>query len=237
MIEVPYTVDQLSDIAVRLLRKEAFTTDAYVRPLAYKSSSAIGVRLHDLESEVAMFAVPFGKYIDKPNGISVMVSSWRRLEDDALPARNKITGAYANSALAKTEAHSNGFDDALLLCRNGHVSEGSAANLFIVRNGRLITPPVTENILEGVTRATLITLAEEMSILVEERPIDRSELYVAEEAFLCGTAMEVAPIVAVDHRPVGGGKPGPIASCLAERYEQIGRGRDDAHRDWRTPVY
>jgi len=237
LLDVPYTEQQLGDVAVELLRKEAFKTDVYVRPLAYKATCAVGVRLHDLETEVSMFSVPFGKYIDKPGGISVMVSSWRRLEDNTIPARGKITGAYVNAALAKTEAHLNGLDDALLLCQDGRVSEGSAANLFIVRHGNLITPPVTDDILEGITRATLMGLAVEMGVPVEERPIDRTELYVADEAFLCGTAMEVTPIVSVEHRTISDGKPGPITSRLATRYEALARGREGVRPEWHTPVY
>jgi len=237
-LDVPYAEQQLADITVELLRKEAFKTDVYVRPLAYKATCAVGVRLHDLETEVSMFAVPFGKYIDKPGGISVMFSSWRRLEDNTIPARGKITGAYVNAALVKTEAHLNGFDDALLLCQDGHVSEGSAANLFIVRHGSLVTPPVTDDILEGITRATLMEFAAESGVPVEERPIDRTELYVADEAFLCGTAMEVTSIVSVDHRPISGGKPGPITTSLASRYEAATRGKEGGVRpDWHTPVY
>lgn len=237
LIELPYTVEGLCEATLELLQREGFTTDVYIRPLAYKSSEEIGVRLHDLESDCAMFAIPFGEYLDRPGGARVMTSSWRRLDDNAIPPRNKITGAYVNSALAKTEAHLQGFDDALMLCQDGHVSEGSAANLFIVHDGALITPPVTENILEGITRATVLQLAKDLGIETVERPIDRSELYLADEAFLCGTAVGLVPIVEIDHRPIGGGTPGPISTRLKELYQAVVRGKEPRYRNWCTPVY
>lgn len=236
-IELPYTVDQLCEVTLDLLRREGFRTDAYIRPLAYKASEAIGVRLHDLSSECAIFAMPFGDYIGKPNGARVMVSSWRRVGDNAIPARNKITGAYVNSALAKTEAFLNGFDDAIMLCQDGHVSEASAANLFLVRDGVLITPPVTDDILEGITRATVIELARDAGVKVTERPIDRSELYVAEEAFLCGTAVGVVPVIEVDHRKVGSGALGPISTHVRALYDAAVHGQEPRYRRWCTPVY
>lgn len=237
LIELPYTVEQLCEITVELLRREGFRTDAYIRPLAYKSSEAIGVRLHDLESECAIFAIPFGEYIDKPAGARAMVSSWRRLSDNAIPPRNKIIGAYVNSALAKTEAHLNGFDDAIMLTEDGHLSEGSAANLFLVRDRRLLTPPVTADILEGITRATVIELARDLGLETVERELDRSELYVADEVFLCGTAMGVVPLIEVDYRPIGEGKIGPIAKELRRLYQAVVRGQEPRYRRWCTPVY
>lgn len=237
LLELPYTVEQLCEITVELLRRESFRADVYIRPLAYKSSEVIGVRLHDLESDCAIFALPFGEYIDRPGGARVMVSSWRRLSDNAIPPRNKITGAYVNSALAKSEAHLNGFDDALMLTEDGHLSEGSAANLFLVRDGRLLTPPVTADILEGITRATVIELAHDLGIETLERELDRSELYVAEEAFLCGTAVGVVPLIEVDHRPIGKGAPGPLSSELRALYQGVVRGKEPRYRRWCTPVY
>jgi len=236
LIELPYTVEELCEATLELLQREGFRTDVYIRPLAYKSGEEIGVRLHDLESQCTIFALPFGEY-DKPGGARVMISSWRRLDDNAIPPRSKIIGAYVNSALAKTEAHLHGFDDALMLCQDGHVSEGSAANLFIVRDGTLITPPVTQEILEGITRATILQLAEDLGIETLERPIDRSELYVADEAFLCGTAVGLVPIIEVDHRQVGDGAPGPISTQLKKLYQAVVRGKELRYRRWCTPVY
>jgi len=237
-IELPYSVEQLGEITVELLRREEARTDTYIRPLAYKATEGIGVRLHDLEDAFAVFAVPFGKYIEKEEGANVCVSSWRRISDNAVPARAKITGAYINSALSKTEAMLNGFDEAIVLNQNGHVSEGSAENLFIVREGKLITPPVTENILEGITRATIMQFArEQFGLETVERPIDRTELYVAEEAFFCGTGVQVAAIAYIDHCPVGTGKIGPITKKIRDYYFDIVKGKVEEYRHWCTPVY
>ena len=182
--------------------------------------------------------MPLGRYLEKEEGASVSVSSWRRIDDNAIPARAKITGAYINSALCKTEAVLNGFDEAIVLTQDGHVSEGSAENLFIVRSGKLVTPPGTDNILEGITRATIMQLArEEMGLEVEERKIDRTELYIAEEAFFCGTGVQVAAIVDVDRRRVGSGKIGPVVSRLRDIYFDVVRGKVEKYKGWCTPVY
>ena len=237
-IGLSYSVEQLGHITLELLRREGYRQDTYIRPLIYKSSEGVGVRLYDLEDGVAMFALPFGRYVEKEEGAEVMVSSWRRVADNAVPARAKITGAYVNSALAKTEAVLNGYDEAIVLNQDGHVSEGSAENLFLVRDGLLITPPVTENILEGITRATIIELArEELGLPTVERPVDRTELYVADELFLCGTGVQVAAVVSVDRRPVGGGQMGPIVRQVRELYFDVVRGRVSRYRHWCTPVY
>ena len=237
-IELPYSAERLGEITVELLRKEGYQEDTYIRPLAYKATEAIGVRLHDLEDAFAIFAVPFGKYIEKEEGCKACVSSWRRMDDNIAPPRGKITGIYVHSALAKTEAVLNGYDEAILLNQDGHVSEGSGENLCIVRDGRLISPPVTANILEGITLATLMQLArDELGIEVVERPIDRSELYVAEEAFYCGTGVQIVAIAEIDHRPVGTGRIGPVVSKLRDLYFDIVKGRVEKYRHWCTPVY
>ena len=238
LISLPYTVDQLYNITLELLRKEGFRQDTYIRPLAYKADAGVGVRLHDLEDQFALFAIPFGKYLKKEDGAKAGVSSWRRINDNAVPARAKITGAYINSALIKTEAVMKGFDEAIVLTQEGHVSEGSAENLFIVRDGKLITPPVTEDILEGITRSSLMELAaKELGIETVERPIDRTELYVAEEAFFCGTGVQIAAITEIDHRPVGKGQIGPIVRQLRDLYFSVARGQRKDYLDWVTPVY
>jgi len=238
LIELPHSVEQLGEITMELLCKEEARTDTYIRPLAYKATEGIGVRLHDLEDELAVFAVPFGRYIEKEEGAKVCVSSWRRISDNAVPARAKITGAYINSAFSKTEAMLNGFDEAIVLNQNGHVSEGSAENLFIVREGKLITPPVTENILEGITRATIMQIArEQFGLEAVERPIDRTELYLAEEAFFCGTGVQVAAIATIDRRPVGTGKLGPIVKKIRDLYFDVVKGKVEEYRHWCTPVY
>jgi len=196
------------------------------------------VRLHDLEDDLTIFAVPFGRYIEREEGARAGVSSWRRVDDNAIPARAKITGAYVNSALAKTEALLNGYDEAIVLTQDGHVSEGSAENLFLVKNGQLVTPPVTANILEGITRATVMEIAcEELNLRTIERRIDRSELYTADEAFFCGTGVQIAAIIEIDRRPVGGGKIGPVVSQLRDLYFNVVHGKVPKYREWCTPVY
>lgn len=236
--EVPYNPEQLLDIVLELLEMEGYEQDIYVRPLVYKSYQGVGVKLHDMPTELTIFALPFGNYMGHDGGLSLKVSSWRRVDDNAIPARGKIAGAYVNSALAKTEAALDGYDDALVLDQNGHISEGSAANFFMIRNGVAITPPVYENLLEGITRRTCITLlTEELGVEVVERSIDRSEVYCAEEAFLCGTAVQVGAVTSVDHRKVGDGEIGPIVSCLSDLFYNIVRGRNEKYNHWLQPVY
>lgn len=235
-LDIPYGVEDLCRLTLELLRREGFKEDVYIRPIAYKASEEIGVRLHNLENDVAIFALPFEAYLP-PGGIRATVSSWRRIEDNAIPARAKITGAYVNSALAKTEAFFAGFDEAIVLNENGEVAEGSAENLFLVRDGVLITPPITANILEGITRDTVITMARDLGLPVVERPVDRTELYLAEEVFLTGTAAGLAPVVEIDHRKIGTGAPGPVFTKLRDLYERVVRGKEPKYRAWCTPVY
>lgn len=237
-IELPYSVEQLGEITLDLLRREGYRQDTYIRPLAYKSSERIGCRLHDLRDSFAAFALPFGRYVEKEEGADVIVSSWRRNADNAIPARAKVTGAYVNSALSKTDAVLNGYDEAIVLNQNGHVSEGSAENLFLVRGEKLITPPVTENVLEGITRATIIQLArDELGLDTVERPVDRTELYVADEMFFCGTGVQVAAIVSVDRRLIGDGQMGPVVKQIRDLYFDVVRGCAPSYRRWCTPVY
>lgn len=230
-------VDELSALVVETIRRNGFREDAYIRPSFYKSSRSIGVRLHHLDHELYIIATPFGNYIDVDKGVRIMTSSWRRNADEALPARGKIVGGYVNMAFQKSEAELNGFDEALVLTPDGHASEASAANLFVVRGGVIITPPVTDDILEGVTRLAIIELARAESIPVEVRSIDRSELYIADEAFLCGTGVQVSPVIEVDHRPVGSGQIGPLGRHIRDRYFDAVRGRLAAYRHWLTPIY
>jgi branched-chain amino acid aminotransferase len=237
-IEVPYTTKDLCDLTIDLLRREGYKEDCYVRPLAYKASEGIGVKLHGLKDGFAVFAVPFGKYIDKEEGARAAVSSWRRVDDNAAPARAKITGIYVNSALSKTEAVERGFDEAIVLTDAGHVSEGSAENIFLVRDGKLITPAATENILEGITRTTVMEIAKaKLRTDTIERQIDRSELYIADEVFFCGTGCQIAAVIEVDGRLVGTGKIGRITKKIRDLYFDIARGNVADYRSWRTPVY
>jgi len=231
MMDLPHTPESMLQILIELLRKEGYRgVDVYIRPLIYKSTPVIGVRLHDLASDFTMFALPFGSYIPNEEGARVTFSAWRRIDDNMIPARGKITGAYANSALIKT--------DAALKGQRGHISEGSAENFFMVRDGVVITPPVTSNILEGITRRTVIRLlTEALELPVEVREIDRTEVFVADEAFFCGTGVQIVAITEVDHRPVGTGKIGPIVSQLRSLYFDVVRGKVARYRDWNVPVY
>jgi branched-chain amino acid aminotransferase len=196
-------VDELTGIVLETVRRNDFRQDAYIRPSFYKSTRTIGVRLHHLDHELYVVALPFGNYIDTEKGVRLMTSSWRRNADEAIPARGKIVGGYVNMAFQKSEAELNGYDEALVLTPDGHASEASAANLFVVRDGVILTPPVSDDILEGVTRKAIITLARDLGIPVEVRSIDRSELYVCDEIFLCGTGVQVSPVIEVDHRAIG----------------------------------
>ncbi|MGH7640130.1 MAG: branched-chain amino acid transaminase [Candidatus Dormibacteria bacterium] len=237
-MSLPYSPDELCEITVALIRRNGFRSDTYVRPLVYKASEEIGVRLHDLKDGFLIYAQPFGEYLDRTAGLRCMVSSWRRVDDNAAPARAKISGIYINSALAKSEAAANGLDEAIVLGQDGHVCEGSAENLFMIREGTLITPPVTENILEGITRATLMQLwGEDLGLPLQERTVDRTELYVADEVFLCGTGAQIASVAEIDHRPVGTGKPGPMTKQLASLYDQLVRGEVEKYREWCLPIY
>lgn len=237
LMKLPFTAQRLAEVTVELVRLESYREDTYIRPVAYKADAGIGVKLHDLQDEVSIFAMPFGRYINTESA-HAGVSSWRRIDDNSVPARAKITGAYINSAFAKTEAVLNGYDEAIVLTQDGHVSEGSAENVFIVRDGVLITPPITDNILEGITRKVMIELArEELGLQVMERSIDRTELYVADEALFCGTGVQVVAITQVDHRPVGTGTLGPIVKALRDLYFEVVRGKVRKYRRWCTPVY
>ncbi len=236
--ELDHTPESLRDVTLELLRKEGLREDCYIRPLIYKADEVIGVRLHDLTDEVTIFTIPFTRYVENDEGAHVTVSSWRRIDDNTIPARGKITGAYVNSAFIKTDALRAGFDEALVLTDDGHLSEGSAENLFMVRDGVLITPPVTENILEGITRRTIMHLArEEMGLEVLERPIDRTEIYICDELFMTGTAAQVTAITKVDHRPVGDGVMGPVTAELRRLYDDLVRGKIGKYRHWNEPVY
>lgn len=238
LMDLPYTPESMLEILLELLRKENYRTNVYIRPLIYKSSTGIGVRLHDLDADFTMFAVPFGSYIPNEEGSKVTFSSWRRIDDNTIPARGKITGAYANSALIKTDAALAGFDEALVLNDDGHIAEGSAENFFIIRNGQAITPPIYSNILEGITRRTVIQLlCDEIGIPVVERQIDRTEVFLADEAFFCGTGVQIVAIAEVDHRPVGTGKLGPVVSRLRQLYFDTVRGKIPRYKEWCVPVY
>ena len=237
-MELPFTEDHLTGALTELLRTELYREDCYIRPLAFYADESIGVRLHDLSPEVSIVAFPYGSYVADEEGVHATVSSWRRVDDNAIPARGKIAGAYVNSALAKSDAMAAGFDEAIMLNQDGHVSESTASNFFLVKNGTAVTAPTTDNILEGITRRTVMELfRRELNLPVIERRIDRSEIYLADEAFFCGTGIQVAAVTRIDHRSIGTGRIGATASALRKLYFDIVRGRVPEYRHWCVPVY
>jgi branched-chain amino acid aminotransferase len=236
-MHVPYDEEGLIQLTLDLVRTEGWQTDIYIRPLIYKADQGIGVRLHDLKDELSIFSMPFKQYVKNDTNAHVTVSSWRRLDDNMIPARGKVSGAYANSALIKTDAMLSGFDEALVLNQNGHISEGSAMNIFMVRDGVVVTPPVTDNILEGITRKTAMELAEnELGLQVVERPIDRTELFICEELFMTGSAAQIVAITKVDHRQVGKGEMGLVAGQLRQLFDGAVRARNPKYEHWNVEV-
>ncbi len=232
-ITLPYTIDKLCQLTKELVERSGYREDVYIRPLAYKSSEALGVRLHNLEDDFLIIVTTLPSYLDAENGVRCCTSSWRRVDDTMVPPRGKICGIYVNSALAKTEALETGFDEAILLTHDGHVSEGSGENIFLFSRGSLITPPSSDNILMGITRDTIMQLArKELGIDTIERQIDRSELYVAEECFFTGTAANVAPILEIDHRLIGTGKIGKITARLQKLFTRVMLGRNPKYSEW-----
>ncbi len=230
--------DEAADIIQQVVEKSGFKEDVYVRPMIYMSSEVVGVRMHNLEWDFLVYVTPFGAYLDPDQGARCATSSWRRVDDTSIPARAKVNGLYVNNAMAKSEAQLNGFDEAIMLNQDGHVSEGSGENIVMVRNGKLITPSPSDNILEGITLETALELAaREMGLSVERRSIDRSELYIADEIFMTGTAAHLTPVVEVDRVPVGDGRPGPISKRLQSLYFSSITGRQPAYTSWLTPVY
>ncbi len=237
-MELNHTPESLTQITLELLRADGYRRDVYIRPLAYKTDEIIGVKLHGLHEEISIVAVPFDRYVTNDTNAHATISSWRRVDDNAIPARGKISGAYANSALIKSDAALAGFDEALVLTQDGHISEGSAMNVFLVKNGALITPPITENILEGITRRTVIELAQqELGLPVIERPIDRTEAYLCDELFMTGTAAQIVAVTRLDHHPIGDGKMGPVTTQLRQIFDMAVRGRIPKYHKWNVPVY
>ena len=236
-MSVPYDEEGLIQLTLDLVRTEGWQTDIYIRPLIYKADMGIGVRLHDLKDELSIFSMPFKQYVKNETNAHVTISSWRRLDDNAIPARGKVSGAYANSALIKTDANLSGFDEALVLNQNGHISEGSAMNIFMIRDGVVITPPVTDNILEGITRRTAMDLAKnELGLPVMERSIDRTELFICEELFMTGSAAQIVAITKVDHRTVGKGEMGPVTGKIRELFDDVVRAKNPKYAHWNVEV-
>jgi branched-chain amino acid aminotransferase len=235
-IEVNRTIAEFVGLTVELLRKNEIHQDVYIRPIGYKSARRIGLKLDD-ENDFTVFTVPMDSYFTRQRALSMVTSSWRRVEDNAIPARAKINGSYVNLALAAYEARKSGFDEAILLNEDGSVSEAAGMNLFIARKGTLITPPITDNVLEGITRDTIFQMAQDLKIPCVERTIDRSELYTADEVFICGTGAEVDGIGLIDHRKIADGNVGPITAKLQNLYFSTVRGNHAPYRRWLTPVW
>ncbi|MEE9325454.1 MAG: branched-chain amino acid transaminase [Dehalococcoidia bacterium] len=237
-IELPYSVEELCQIELKLVEMCGYKEDIYIRPLAYKSEEKLGVGALDLEDDYCIFVQPFGPYFGGDSGIRCRTSSWRRVADTMIPPRAKVAGIYVNSHLAHMEAVKSGYDEAIMLTQDGFVSEGSGENIFLVQNGKLVTPPTSDNILPGITRATVMEVAKaELGIETAERRVDRSELYTSDECFVSGTAVHVTPVVEVDDHKVGDGKIGPVTKQLRNMYFDIVRGRDEKYVKWCTPVF
>lgn len=235
---IEYSNEQLQQVTLELLRREQWEQNVYVRPIAYKDEGVFRVWLHDANDKVAIFSQPTGDYLPDVESLSVCVSSWRRVDDTAIPARGKVNGTYVNSALAKSDAMLSGFNEAILLNQDGHISEATAANFMMVRDGVLITPPITANLLEGVVRRSMVEIArDQLGVTVEQREIDRSELYMADEAFFCGTGVQMAAVGSIDHRVIGDGKKGPMTQALGKLFYNILIGEEPRYHHWVTPVY
>ncbi|HLI52147.1 MAG TPA: branched-chain amino acid transaminase [Thermomicrobiaceae bacterium] len=233
---VPYSGEDLQQIIIDLIKRNAPDRNVYIRPFIYKAGLDLPPKLKGIRDALAIYMLPLDDYLDLSKGSRLLVSSWQRIEDSVIPSRAKVTGGYINSSLAKDQADRSGYDDAIMLNRDGKVAEGSGANLFIARNGTLITPPVTSDILEGITRRSLVEFARDAGIPVEERAIDRSELYIADEVFLCGTGVQISWVQEIDGRTVGNGERGPIAAQLQDTFFNLVRGGESPYGHYLTRI-
>lgn len=230
--------EELVAVTVELLRRNDVRADAYVRPLLFLADDVLPVRMHDIEARLVIYATPFPAGYIPDSGVRCLVSSWRRIPDACVPLRAKIIGSYVNPALAKTEAVQGGYDEALMLTVDGNLAEATTSNVFVRRGDEWITPPVTDDILEGITRRQVMALiADELGERVVERSVDRSELYICDEALLCGTAVQIAPLVEVDRRPVGNGRAGGRTRMLMQTLASVSRREHGRYVEWTTPVY
>ena len=238
MMDIPYSADDLCDITINLIQKSQYKQDLYIRPLVYKSEELVAnLKLQELGSDFALMMVPFGAYLESDGALRCCTSSWRRVDDTIIPPRVKISGHYVNSILAKTEATLAGFDEAIMLTQDGYVSEGSGENLFLINQNTLVTPPVSDNNLTGITRDSAIKIAkEELGLQILERRIRRSELYFADEVFLTGTAAHIQSVGQLDNRDIGDGLPGKISSQINEVYQSAIRGNNSKYRNWCTEI-
>lgn len=237
-IKLGLSLSELVGITIDLVKKNGYKQDVYIRPLAYKSEEKIGLGLHGIEDDLAIYLAPFGEYIDISAGIKVCVSKYRRITEHSMPAGAKLTGTYFNSSLAKAEALQRGFVEAITLSHKGNVAEGSGENIFMVKKGKLITPPLKDDILPGITRRAVMELARnELGLKVVEKSFKPAALYTADELFFCGTGAQISPIVQVEKKKINKGKPGPITKQLQEIYFKAVRGEIPKYKKWCTPVY
>jgi branched-chain amino acid aminotransferase len=236
-IALPKSPEELAEIGLELIRRGDYREDVYIRPIAYKASPVIKVGLIGLEDAFCCYTAPMGAYHDIEKGLAVTVSGWRRIDDNVIPARGKVTGGYVNAALAIADAQQGGYDEAILLTSDGHVSEGSSCNIFLAMDGALVTPAVTDDILVGITRSAIVELARTLGVETVERRVDRTELFVADEIFLVGTGVQVAPVTSVDGRTVGHGKIGEVTRSIQDLYLSAVHGEVEEFRHWLTPVY
>jgi len=238
MMKPKHSIEELIELTLQLIKKNEWHEDIYIRPFLYKNALTLSPRLHDVTDDIAIYTQPLGDYLPVDTGLRCKVSSWMRIPDNVIPTRAKASGGYINSALAKSEALLEGYDEAIFLDHSGNVSEGSAENLFIVREGKLITPPVTDSILEGITRRSLIEMVKkEFDFDVEERSIARTELYIADEVFFCGTGVQVAWIKEIDRRIIGNGSIGLVTHLIRDKYFNVVTGKFPAYKNWLTAVY
>jgi len=234
--KLAYNHDELKKITLDLVKKNKPNTNAYFRPFAYVGNTELGPNLANITLDFALYMIPLEEYMPLGKGLSLIVSSWERISDNSIPSRGKVSGGYVNSALARKEATDGGYDEAIMLNKYGRAAEGSAENLFIVRNDTLITPDLSEGILEGITRRSLLQIAKDMGIPTIERPIERSELYIADEVFLSGTGCQVAWVEQIDKRIIADGKIGPITAKLKDAFFKVVKGEDKKYQEWCTKI-
>jgi branched-chain amino acid aminotransferase len=232
----PLSEKEMANILIQVARFNNYRQNVYFRPFLYKAAEQLSPRFHDVKDEFSLYSLRLDDYLETNKGLSACVSSWRRIDDNIIPTRGKVSGGYANSGLAKSEAVENGYDEAIFLDLRGFVCEGSAENIFMVRDGVLVTPPVAASVLEGVTRRSVLELAKSEGIPVEERDIARAELYVADEVFFTGTGAQIAWVSSIDHRVIGT-EVGPVTNKLRSRFLKCVLGEDSEFKQWVTPVY
>ncbi|MDH5719346.1 MAG: branched-chain amino acid transaminase [Spirochaetia bacterium] len=236
-MKMPCSYEEFAEITIKILKEGNWKQNTYIRPFLYKSDLELSPRLHNVNDSLAVYAIPLNDYLDTQKGLNTCISSWIRISDNQIPTRAKATGGYINSALAKSEALQNNYDEAIFLDNQGFISEGSASNIFIVKDECLITPDLASSILVGITRRTVLRLAEEMDIKVIERRVGRTELYTADESFFAGTGVQIAWIRSVDNRVIGSGSIGAITKTLQEKYFEIVKGNNNKYDSWLTKVY